>query len=244
MERSFEGLRREMGIVEAVIMVQLPFWQPLARRLRARFGWKIVYDCMDEHSGFSTNEKSMLGQEEVLARECDLVVATASTLYEKMRNYNARCILIPNAADFEHFKDTPSNDLLQGIKKPIIGYYGAISDWFDEELVEFLARNRGDWNFVLVGHTFGANISKLQTCRTSISWGKNRISELPMYLYWFDVCIIPFKMSRLIEATNPVKFYEFMSSGKKVVSVEIPELIPFSQYLYLAKDKNEFLEEN
>jgi GT2 family glycosyltransferase/glycosyltransferase involved in cell wall biosynthesis len=241
MIKSFENLRREMGIVEAICIVQLPFWQPLAKKVKEDFGWKIIYDCMDEHSGFSTNEESMLSHEELLARECNLLVTTASPLYEKMRTYNERCILLPNAADFNHFSYLPPNEILREIEKPIIGYYGAISDWFDEELVEYLAKNKEDWNFVFIGHTFGSNISKLQQMANVHFLGEEPYSELPKYLYWFDVCIIPFKLNNLIRATSPVKFYEFMSSGKKVVSVEIPELLPFSKYLYLAKDKNDFL---
>lgn len=238
---SLEALRTEEGIVEGICIVQLPFWQPLSKQIREFFGWKIIYDCMDEHAGFSTNEEAMLSNEEMLARECDILVTTSRPLCEKMRKYNANCTLIPNAADFEHFSVLPSNDLLKEMKKPIIGYYGAISDWFDNELIEYLAAKRKDWSFVFIGHTFGSNLSKLEKMPNVHFLGEKPYSELPEYLYWFDVCIIPFKLNELILATNPVKFYEFISSGRKVVSVRLPELLPYEKYLYLAGDKDEFL---
>ncbi len=238
---SLEALRKEAGIVEAVCIVHLPFWQPLAKKIREVFGWKIVYDCMDEHAGFSTNNEAMLANEEILAKTCDLLVTTARPLYQKMKKYNERRLLLPNATDFTHFSVLPPNNLLGGMKKPIIGYYGAIADWFDNEIVEYIAENRKDWSFVLIGQTFGSDITKLKKMPNVHFLGEKPYSELPKYLYWFDVCIIPFKLTELILATNPVKFYEFISSGKKVVSVELPELLPYAKHLYLARDKHEFL---
>jgi hypothetical protein len=42
-------------------------------------------------------------------------------------------------------------------------------------------------------------------------------------------------------ATNPVKFYEYLSSGKPVVSIELPELLAYKEDCYLARDADEFL---
>ena len=66
---------------------------------------------------------------------------------------------------------------------------------------------------------------------------------LPNYLQTFDVCLIPFDASTsLIQATNPVKFYEYLSAGKKVVATRIPELVPFeNRYAYLTNDPQEFV---
>ena len=241
MMSSLDSLRKTGAIVEAVVIVQLPFWEPLAGKIRREFGWKVVYDCMDDHSGFSSNRDAMLSLEGRLAAECDLLVVSSKKLCKAMERYNSRFVLIPNAADFDHFSRLPENDLLAAVSKPIIGYYGAISDWFDNSLVEYLADCRKDWNFVLIGHTFGADISRLKKMPNVHFLGEKPYGELPAYLLWFDVCIIPFKLNRLIEATSPVKFYEFMSAGKKVVSVDLPELLPYAKYVRLAKDKDDFL---
>ena len=241
MMSSLDALRREGTIVEAIVIVNLPFWEPLARKIRQEFGWKVVYDCMDDHSGFSSNRDAMLSLEGRLAAECDLLVVSSKKLSKYMERYNPHSVLVPNAADFDHFSYLPENDLLVTVNKPIIGYYGAISDWFDNSLVEYLADCRKDWNFVFIGHTFGSDISRLKKMPNVHFLGEKPYGELPAYLLWFDVCIIPFKLTRLIEATSPVKFYEFMSAGKKVVSVELPELVPYAKYLRLAKGKDDFL---
>jgi 2-polyprenyl-3-methyl-5-hydroxy-6-metoxy-1,4-benzoquinol methylase len=236
-----DQVKKDFKINRALCFAAFPTWGPVVSKLRDTYDWKIIYDCLDEHSGFSNVDNSIVHEEEMLIKKSDLVIVTSSHLYKKVKKYRNDALLIPNAGDFEHFSELPKNDLLKNIKKPIIGYYGAIAEWFDNELLEFLANKRKDWNFVLIGHTFGSNISKLQKFHNVHFLGEKPYSELPKYLYWFDVCIIPFKLTPLIEATHPVKFYEYLSSGKPVVSAKLPELLPYNDLCYLADSKEDFL---
>ncbi|ODS39747.1 MAG: hypothetical protein A7315_10550 [Candidatus Altiarchaeales archaeon WOR_SM1_79] len=93
----------------------------------------------------------------------------------------------------------------------------------------------------MIGHTFGSDTGKLKKFHNVHFLGEKQYSEIPRYLYWFDVCIIPFKLIPLIEATHPVKFFEYLSSGKPAVSVKLPELLPYKDLCYLAEDKEDFL---
>ncbi|GAF26379.1 predicted glycosyltransferases [Moorella thermoacetica Y72] len=243
---SFEYLRQHYSIVEAICLVQLPFWQPIASRLREKFGWKIVYDCMDEHGEFSTNGPTMLTLEENLSLQSDLVLATSQKLLEKQKCYSSNCLLVPNACEFEHFSvsfKTQPHEIAH-LSRPIIGYYGAISDWFDTELVAAMARLKPDWSFVLIGNTFGANLTPFTGLKNVHLLGEKPYSELPAYLHAFDACIIPFKRTPLTEATNPVKFYEYLSAGKPVVSVHLPEVALYEaeKLVYLASTPDEFVE--
>ena len=242
MLKSIEDLRIDYMISNAFCIVELPFWYPLARELKERYGWKIVYDCMDEHEGFSTNESNMLSTEAKLAEEASLVVVTSNDLYNKMKKNNDNCVLVPNAADFVHFRHLPANDLLKDVKKPVIGYYGAISEWFDLEMVRYAANARKDWNFILIGgNDNNSGFGGLEKLPNVHFLGEKPYSELPKYLYWYDVCIIPFRLNKVTQATNPVKFYEFISSGKPVVSVRLPELVRYSDILYLADSNEDFV---
>lgn len=239
--RVLDEFRREAGITTAVCLVQLPFWRPLADAARARWGWKIIYDCMDEHSGFSTNTTAMLEQEEELIRSSDLVISTARPLHAKTAQLAARTLLLPNAADFDHFSQPGPERLLAHLSGPIIGYYGAISDWFDVEMVRSAAAARPQWQFVLIGDTFGANIEALKPLPNVHLLGEQPYASLPSYLDRFDVACIPFLITPLTQATNPVKFYEYLSAGKPVVSVELPELEPFRDYFYPAPAAADFV---
>ncbi len=244
--QALDDLRWKAHIAEAVCIVQLPFWRSLAVRLRERFGWKVVYDCMDKHAGFSTNEPTMLQEEEDLARASDLIFVTSRRLLEEQGRYNPNCRLVPNACEFEHFSASlaPSPPALTGLRRPVIGYYGAISEWFDTELVAEVARQRPDWSFVLVGSTFGADLKPLRGLANVYLTGEQPYDVLPAYLHAFDVCTIPFRLNDLTEATNPVKFYEYLSAGKPVVAVPLPELLEYAEagLVYIGRDARDWVE--
>ena len=123
-----------------------------------------------------------------------------------------------------------------------VGYYGAISEWFDQELVEHAAKTLSHCSFVLIGgNDAGVGLARIEKLPNVRLLGEKPYAELPKYLHAFDVCIIPFKLGKLMEATNPVKFYEYISAGKPVVSVMLPELFPYREHLYLADSKEDFV---
>lgn len=225
-----------------VYMIQFPGWSPVALNLKENFGGKIIFDCMDDHAGFSTNTSSALEAELNLIRSADLVITSSNLLEEKVSKLTNRVIQVKNATEFNHFNGVAKNNQLnQYAASPIIGYYGAISDWFDMELIAYCASVRPEWNFVLIGSILGADLHRVKALNNVHFLGEIPYAELPGYLAYFDVCTIPFKLIPLTLATNPVKFYEYLSAGKPVVSINLPELIPYETDCYLAKNPEEFL---
>jgi glycosyltransferase involved in cell wall biosynthesis len=238
---ALDELRTRAGVDDALCVVQLPFWARLALGARTRWGWHIVYDCMDEHSGFLNNTSSMLSHEEELMKSSDLVVATSRSLFDKSSSLAKQTALIPNACDFEHFNTRTKTNPLSHLGHPIVGYYGAIADWFDVGMIGEAAKARPDWQFVLIGHTFGADTSQLERIPNIHLLGEQPYTELPAYLQAFDVACIPFLINPLTKATNPVKFYEYLSAGKPIVAVELPELEPYRDYFYPVRNAADFV---
>ncbi|MWV42443.1 glycosyltransferase [Paenibacillus sp. HJL G12] len=85
-------------IEHLVSIVDLPFWTPLVTAMENH---KLLYDCMDELPDFSTNDKSILKQEERLAREADLVLASSQLLYGRMNFLHSSVLLLRNGTDNE-----------------------------------------------------------------------------------------------------------------------------------------------
>jgi len=238
---SLRRLVEDKQITTAISLVSFPFWSQAAIAFSRQTNIPLLYDCMDDHSGFGNVAKEVLEEEDALLKASDTTLFTSQYLWDKYHHRTAAPLMVRNAADVDHFTNLPENNLLQDIPRPIIGYYGAIAEWFDTEMLYNVARQKPEWSFVFIGHTFGADISKL-SCLPNVHFlGEKPYAELPKYLYHFDVCTIPFKLTELIKATNPVKFYEYISSGKPVVATKIPELIPYSDLIYLVGSPDEFI---
>ena len=236
-----DAMRRELNIVCAISLVQVATWREVAEEARRRFGWKVVYDCMDEWKSFPGMKPQLLEAEEQLVAEADLVTVSAQRLLEKWHGRNARVELVRNGADFAHYAAPPSEHLLEGVKHPIVGYFGAIAPWFDIELLAWVAAQRPHCSFVVIGGVFDVDLSPLERLPNVHLLGQQPYARMPAYLQDFDVCIIPFVINEITAATDPVKFYEYISLGKPVVSTFMPELAGYSEVLYLSRDTTDFL---
>lgn len=225
-ERAFARLREEQRVAEAVCLVHLPFWRPLVARLRRRYGWRVVYDCLDRHADFTTNSPEMVNEEAALTRDADLVIASSRALLQERARENPRSILIANGCDFDHFSapwGRPPPEL-EDLPHPIVGYYGAVSDWFDASLLAEIACRRPDWSFPVVGSTDGADLRPLHGLRNVKLIGEQPYARIASFAQGFDACLIPFRKTPLTEAADPVKVYECLAAGKPVVSVRLGEL--------------------
>ncbi|BCO09778.1 hypothetical protein GF1_21540 [Desulfolithobacter dissulfuricans] len=233
---AMDRLMWSVGLGQVVALVDHPFWRPVAMALPDAV---VVYDCMDDHGGFSNNSEEILQAEKQLLREADLVVTTSAPLSEKISRIREN-ILIRNAADSLWFSEPPPA-LLYSSKRPVVGYFGAISEWFDMELVIRAARACPEFDFVLVGSTFMCDTREAEEIENIHFIGEVPYTSLKGYLYAFDVCMIPFKLIELIQCTNPVKLYEYLAAGKPVVATDMPELRLVREHVYLSKDLDDFI---
>ena len=210
-------------------------------------GVRILYDCIDEHSGFSDlhDVSRVLKAEREIVKRSSIVIATSKTLCEKISKVNPNCFYVPNAADFEHFqKATRIKEKPQEIKHlqyPIIGFIGAIYDWINIDLLCKLAELHPDYSILLVGPVeFG--LDKLKKYPNITMVGVKKYSLLPQYLSCMNVCLIPFKINNLTLSSNPIKLYEYLAAGKPVVSTALPEIRNnASHVVMIAKTDEDFI---
>jgi GT2 family glycosyltransferase len=236
-----DALRREVDIVAAVALVQVATWREVAEEARRRYGWTLVYDCMDEWNSFPGMKPQLLAAEELLVREADLVTVSAGRLLRKWKGRNARVELVRNGSDFERFAAPQTERLLADVPHPIAGYFGAIAPWFDVALLARVAAQRPQVSFVVIGGVFDVDVRALEQLPNVHLLGQQPYARMPAYLRDFDVCLIPFVVSEITAATDPVKFYEYISLGKPVVSTQMPELAQYDDLLYHAGDEADFL---
>ncbi|WP_157261455.1 glycosyltransferase, partial [Paenibacillus sp. A3] len=71
--------------------------------------------------------------------------------------------------------------------------------------------------------------------------GLKRHEELRDYIQSFSVCIIPFRITPVTVAANPVKAYEYLGAGKPVVSTALPECQGMAPYVDAAASREAFI---
>ena len=208
-----------------------------------------VYECVDE---FSATRGLVYGptiaalERSVLAK-VDLVIVTHPNLLKTKSKLAQRVALVPNGADFEHFAlasepETTVAPAVAELRRPVIGFHGWIQYWVDFELIAYAAKAHPEWSFVFVGPIEPlARVDKVRSMRNVHFLGKQPYADMPSYVAGFDVCVNPFVLGDLSDAVSPIKLYEYLASGKPVVSVDMPAAREFSDLITLARTPQEFL---
>jgi glycosyltransferase involved in cell wall biosynthesis len=199
---------------KSISLVQHPYWIEPAQSLP---NMQLVYDCMDHHGGFENNAKSVLAGERLLVERSDLLIVTSQWLLEETSSRLGSTALIRNATEYAHFCNAPKRVFFDKQGRQVIGYYGAIAEWFDVELIRRVATDHPDALVLLVGRDTAGAQERLVGVQNVEFVGEVPYSELPYWVHGFDVCLLPFQVIPLTLATNPVKVYEYLSTGKPVV---------------------------
>jgi GT2 family glycosyltransferase/glycosyltransferase involved in cell wall biosynthesis len=244
--RTIADLRRSIGELMqsadsdgGLCIVQHPFWLDIAAAVP---GSALLYDCMDHHAGFENNAPAVIEAEKRLTAGADLLIVTSDWLDRELADANPHRVLIRNATDYEHFHQRPRRVYRDPRGRRVIGYYGAIAEWFDVELAHKMAERFADCVVLLIGHdTIGAAATLSGLGNVEFT-GEIPYDELPFYLHGFDVALLPFRVIELTMATNPVKVYEYLSAGKPVVAVDLPETAQFGELVHRVRGHEAFLD--
>lgn len=225
-----------------VCLVQWPFWADLALALKQDLGWSLIYDCLDEYSGFPEIPPGFAPLEEGLIRGGDLVLATSELLFEKCRAGNDRTRMLRNGVDLEVFShEAPMRRGRGSRERVVVGYVGAVSDWFSVDTIKHIAQARPHWRVVLVGLPTHPRVAELAKLENVSLLGEIPFHKVPRVAATFDVGVIPFDISPLTRATNPVKVYEYLALGLPIVATAIPEVERLGGLVYPARDPETFV---
>lgn len=181
-----------------------------------------------------------------LIAKSDLVLANSEYLKNYGLKYNNNSFYVGQGCDFHNVDFDINNSLpddLADISTPIIGYVGALTaSRLDIDLIAAVADSYQDCRVVLVGpedEVFRKSI--LHTRKNIIFTGSKNPEQLYRYISAFDICINPQILNEMTIGNYPRKIDEYLAMGKPVVATWTEAMEPFSEYVYLAKDKKRFI---
>ena len=223
------------------------YWSPLIKTYKIKYpDLPIIYDCNDNPLAFpgTPNYKKEYFIE-TLSLVNKIIIPHVSYRNFIPNKFHSKIEIITNGVDFELFqKINKPIEKIKRIKKPIIIYIGAISEWFDFDLTEYLLNN-SSYNFVLIGPVSKNAINRLdELSKHNRLHYFNAINheEIPHYLFEANVCIIPFIKNELTESVLPNKLFEYSAAGKPSVMTNFNAyLSEFSDFVSITSEKDKFL---
>ncbi len=205
-----------------------------------------IYYTRDNLIAVDFWKKQGIRIEAALMAKSDLVVANSTYLADCARQFNPHSYYVGQGCDVSLFdkkliKEQPED--LKNIKRPIIGYIGALfSLRLDIDVLVFLAKQRSDWQVVLVGPEDEAfKNSELHHIPNVHFLGSKKMEELPSYLNYFDVALNPQKLNEVTIGNYPRKIDEYLAMGKPTVATLTKAMEVFAEHTYLAENKEQYL---
>ncbi len=205
-----------------------------------------VYYCIDDYAGYpGVNPQVMRAMDDDTTRRADVVFLASDTLEVSKKAINPNVHVSPHGVEFDHFaraqdESLPVPEEVARFDGPVIGYFGLIESFTDLELIDWLAGQRPDWQFVFIGRV--AVPDDALPKRVNVHFlGNKPYADLPGYAKRFDACVMPYKAGAWSHHANPIKLREYLSTGKPVVSVDIPQARKFADVVGIAADREQFL---
>ncbi len=221
-------------------------------------GYKIIYEYIDEINPILSGTKDIPinikeKYEYMLSdKENIFVVVTADKLKEDIEKKRGteKLVFACNGVDYEHYQNIDNafkfDETFEQIlkqDKPIIGYYGAFASWFDYDMVSNLAKQRPEYNIVLIGSKYDDSLEKsnIEKLENVYFLGTKDYKILKNYASKFNICTVPFLINDITKATSPLKIFEYMALEKPIVTTAMDECKKYKS-IFIANNKEEFIE--
>lgn len=249
-ESTYSNLKKVLKFLDFKHTI-LWSYVPLFSGYFGKFGEEVsVFDAVDNwlwYPGYEAYRQRIEKNYNIIRKKADLIFTVSKELTHFFKSRD-RVFWIPNGVDLETFSFSRLRREYSDIKdipKPIIGYTGHINR-MDIKLVKFLVERNKDTSFVFIGpiwKTQEKEIKILEKYPNVYFLGEKPYYTIPDYIHYFDVCIVPHKLSRLTRFMDPIKIYEYLALGKPTVVTSIPHTLKgesSSGLLKTAKTKEEF----
>lgn len=206
----------------------------------------VVYDCMDELSGFLEAPKELAEREKALLKIADLVFTGGPSLYQAKKCHHPEVHCFPSSVDASHFSLACDPGIehrsQKGLPRPRLGYFGVLDERLDLPLLRSMALTHPEWQIIMVGPVLKISPDLLPRNRNIHYFGQQEYADLPAYLAGWDVCLIPFALNDATRFISPTKTLEYMAAEKPVVSTPITDVaVPYGDIVFIGNGIGNFI---
>ncbi|HAT4124900.1 TPA: glycosyltransferase family 1 protein [Clostridium perfringens] len=216
-------------------------------------GFKVIYEYIDELSDEISGHLPDFvydRHKNIIEDKSNIAVGSADKLIEEIEEIRGKenVAMITNGVQYDHWQYR-SNEVPEKLKdivskgNPIIGYFGALAKWFDYELLKKVAKERPNYEIVLIGFLYDNSFkdSKIDELENVHYLGIVDYKELNQYSQYFTISTIPFLLNDITESTSPVKLFEYMAMGHPIVTTDMRECRKYKSVL-IGKSHEDFIE--
>lgn len=230
-----------IGMKDKYLLLQNPMSVGVIGNLNEK---KVIFDAIDNwlcHPQMIKNKDMIKSNYEYIDKNAD-VICTVSDDLKRIFVDNKNINWVSNGVDKEFFAKGISN---YGYEKDItIGYVGKIQERVDFKLIEECLSVFNMCKFKFVGPILSEKdkIDKIKEKYKNIEFiGDIHYENLPEEMKKIDIAIIPHKVNEFTNSMNPLKLYEYLASGKQVVTTNVAGCEDISKYVYISEDNEEFI---
>lgn len=239
----------DIGITRPIVWLSQPGMGEVLGHLNESLS---IYHVVDEYAGYTGTDASRRAQlqaaEDRVLDAVDLSIVVSEALEQAKKGPGRRIEIVPNAVDYEAFRDAVANADepadMASIPGPRVGYSGLTGVRLDLDLVNDLAESLPDLHFVFVGQVdrreCDSELRALEARGNVHFLGQKAVAEVPAYVAAFDAGLLPYRMNLETAHISPLKLYEYLAAGLPVVSTPIPAALPFSSCVAIAGEPGEF----
>jgi len=256
---NVQTILRKLDFINYVQIIFQPYQAGLQQVLSPSIRCLEIVDEYTTLTGPNTDmdsweDRRLAELEKRMASEVDIVFAASRSLYEKKRKLNQNIYYLPNGADYEHFAKAQNKDgklpiEIGPLPAPRIGFVGNLTDFVDFKLLISIAKNRPQWSLIALGEDNTTpkmrDTKEYQTFMgtKNIHWlGRKEYEDLPDYLRGMDAVIMPYQTCDRMRYSEPNKIYQYLASGKPIVSTAFPSVKEHKSVMGIANNQEEFLD--
>jgi glycosyltransferase involved in cell wall biosynthesis len=235
----------DLSFAHPVLWVYPPHSEPLVGSFNEILS---IYHCIDYFpAGTKGRKRSLIEkQENDLLKRVDIIFTHAQALKAHFEQLISKQVhLLPSAADMTLLQSIYHvHPDIQAIPSPRIGIIGTFDARINSDILNQIALSHTEWHLLLVGRVRPGfpHLTQLRERKNIHFLGNRPYAEIPLFMAGCAIFLAPYVMNERTQYINPLKIYEYLATGKPVITSPLPEIQNLKPIVSFAENSKEFID--